>query len=201
MMKIQEIIKILKNDGVGVLRTDTLYGLVGCALSKKAVERIYKIKKRPPTSPLIILVSKVEDMSLFGIEDTFIKTHTTFLKNIWPAPISIVVPSKLKKFAYLDRGTQSLAFRLPDDKNLRGLLKQTGPLVAPSANLSGFPSARNEKEAFGYFGNQIDFIESRNGKPNTKSSTLISLVNDTPELLRVGAVLFNTILKKAKQSK
>lgn len=200
MNNIKNIITILKKGGVGVLRTDTLYGLVGCALSKKAVERIYKIKKRPPSSPLIILISKVEDMSLFGVEKKFIETHKRFLKNIWPAPISVVVPSMLKKFEYLDRGTSSLAFRLPDDIGLRKILKQTGPLVAPSANPSGLSPARNEKEAQDYFGDCVDFIESRNGKPNTKSSTLISLINGVPELLRVGAVSFNVIKRKNKNN-
>ena len=60
--------KILLNHGVGVLPTDTLYGLVGSALSKKAVARIYKLRRRNPQKPFIILISSLADLKLFNIK-------------------------------------------------------------------------------------------------------------------------------------
>ena len=67
-MVTQKIIKILKNSGIGVLPTDTIYGLVGRALDKKTVERIYKVRKRNPKKPLIILISSLSDLKLFGVK-------------------------------------------------------------------------------------------------------------------------------------
>ena len=68
-MKIpKRIIKILKEGGIGVLPTDTIYGLVGLALNKKTVDRIYRVRKREKTKPFIILISNVKDLELFNIK-------------------------------------------------------------------------------------------------------------------------------------
>ena len=67
-LNMEKAVKILKEGGIGVLGTDTLYGLVGLALSPKAVERIYKIKERDTAKPLIILISSWEDLKLFKVK-------------------------------------------------------------------------------------------------------------------------------------
>jgi L-threonylcarbamoyladenylate synthase len=111
---------LLKND-VSIIPTDTLYGLVGRALSKKAVEKIYKLKGRKPTKPLIILISSLKDLELLKIDW---KSKNTFLKKVWPGAMSVILPCTNKKFEYLHRGTKSLAFRMPDDKKLLALIRK-----------------------------------------------------------------------------
>jgi len=173
------IIKILKDGGTGVLLTDTIYGLVGQALNKKTVERIYSVKGRDNKKPLIILISSVEDLKLFGIKiDQQIKEK---LEEFWTNdllissnPVSIILPCLLKKFDYLHRGTESLAFRLPKKKSLIEILKEVGPLVAPSANPEGLLPAQNISEAKKYFGSQVDFYLS-GGKPRFKPSKIIKI--------------------------
>ncbi|MDI6733908.1 MAG: L-threonylcarbamoyladenylate synthase [Patescibacteria group bacterium] len=154
-MMYKKEIKILKNCGIGIMPTDTIYGLVGRALSQRAVKRVYEVRKRDLNKPFIILISSLADLRLFGIELN--KRTSGLLKKIWPGPVSVILPCPHKKFSYLHRGTNSLAFRLPKLKWLRDLLKQTGPLVAPSANLSGKLPAKNIKEAKKYFGSKADF--------------------------------------------
>ncbi|MDD4990318.1 MAG: Sua5/YciO/YrdC/YwlC family protein, partial [Candidatus Pacebacteria bacterium] len=127
-MKISEkIVKILKNGGVGILSTDTLYGLVGSALSKKAVERIYKLKKRGVGKPFIILISKISDLKLFEVELN--EKEKEVLRRFWPGPISIVLkcPNLTREMSYLRPLNQTLAFRCPNLKWLNVLLKKTGP--------------------------------------------------------------------------
>lgn len=152
----KKIIKILQSDGVGILPTDTLYGIVASAFSKKAVERIYKIKGRDENKPFIILISSVKDLEKFSID-----FNVHLLEKFWPGKFSVLLPFKNKlsinKFKYLHRGTNELAFRLPNKKTLRELLKKTGPLVAPSANPQGLNPANNIKEAKEYFGDKVDF--------------------------------------------
>src|SRR5688500_14387435 len=127
-----KVVEILKQGGVGILPTDTLYGLVCSALNSKSVERVYRLRRRSPDKPSIILISEIADLKLFGIYlDQFTED---FLISHWPAPLSVVLPCLEDKFEYLHRGTKTLAFRVPDDENLRSLLSQTGPLIAPSAN-------------------------------------------------------------------
>ncbi|HEX8974424.1 MAG TPA: L-threonylcarbamoyladenylate synthase [Patescibacteria group bacterium] len=183
---IKEIVPILKMGGVGVLSTDTIYGLVGGALSKKTVERIYVLRKRNPKKPLIILIGSLRDLELFSIKLSNEQKKT--LKGLWPGKVSVVLPCKLKKFTYLHRGTETLAFRLPDDEMLKKLLKKTGPLVVPSANFEGEKPAVTIREAKKYFKDDVDFYVDA-GKLKSKPSTLVRFDgNSEVEVLRQGAV-------------
>ncbi len=164
--------------------TDTIYGLVGLALSERTVKRIYKVRKRNPKKPLIILISDLADLKSFGVSaDEKIKS---VLKEVWPGKVSVILPCSSKKLKYLHRGTNSLAFRLPAKKPLRDLLAKIGPLVAPSANPEGAVPAATIKEAEKYFGKQADFyIDS--GKLESEPSTLIEVKNGRIKVLRQGA--------------
>ncbi|MDO8570098.1 MAG: L-threonylcarbamoyladenylate synthase [Candidatus Daviesbacteria bacterium] len=185
-MKHDNIIKILNNDGVGILGTDTIYGLVGLALSKKVVERIYQLKKRIPSKPFIILISSIEDLKLFEINFDQKPQTINHLQSLWPNPVSIVLPCNYEKFEYLHRGTNTLAFRIPNKPGLLELLKQTGPLVAPSANPEGFPPAQTIAEAKKYFGNNVDFYLD-SGKLVSEPSTLIEIKDEKINILRQGS--------------
>lgn len=172
IMREKEIVEILKNNGVGVLATDTIYGLVGSALSKKAVSKIYKLRKRNTKKPMIVLIGSLKDLKIFGIKIT--DRLKNFLSKIWPGPISVTLPCPAQKFSYLHRRTKTIAFRLPAKKELIKLLRQTGPLVAPSANISGLKPATTIKEAKKYFGNKIDFY-SDSGTIDAAPSILIEI--------------------------
>jgi L-threonylcarbamoyladenylate synthase len=171
-MRQKEIVKILKNGKVGVMATDTIYGLVGSALSKKAVSRIYKLRKRNLKKPMIVLIGSLGDLEIFGIKTS--QRLKNFLSKIWPGPISIILPCAFKKFSYLHGGVKSLAFRLPAKKELIKLLRQTGPLVAPSANISGLPASISIKEAKKIFGDKVDFYLD-SGTIKGSPSTLIEI--------------------------
>ncbi len=132
-----EAVKIIKKGGIGVLPTDTIYGLVGLALSKRVVSRIYHVRRRNLKKPMIILIGSRRDLRFFGIRiDAKIRK---ILRQFWPGKASIIIPCPAKKFYYLHRGTKSLAFRLPKQVWLRKFLAKTSPLVAPSANPEGLP--------------------------------------------------------------
>ncbi len=177
----KEETKILKNGGIGVLATDTLYGIVGSALSKKAVQRIYKVKGRDDKKPFIILISSIRDLQKFSVRIT--PEQKGFLEREWPGAVSIILPCKPKKFDYLHRGTESLAFRMPKKKKLTELLKKTGPLVAPSANPQGLTPAATILEAKKYFGETVDFYVPE-GTKEGKASKIVSLLGLTPIVIR-----------------
>jgi len=171
----KKYVEIIKNGRVGVIATDTLYGIVGLATSREAVERIYTIKKRNPTKPLIILIASYEDLKTFGVDLS--EEQKKALEKFWPGPVSIVLPWKGNEFEYLDRGTGTLAFRFPKKENLLTFLIQTGPLVAPSANPEGLLPATTIPEAKEYFGDTVDFYLDE-GTLNGSPSTLILLDNE-----------------------
>ena len=171
---------------VGVIPTDTLYGLVGLVLQPETVERIYRLRRRDLKKPMIILIGSVKDLNKFGIKTN--RWSEKFLKTYWPGAVSVVLPCKLKQFAYLHRGAGTLAFRLPNHVGLVKLLKQTGPLVAPSANWAGEPQAETVRAAQKYFGGEVDFYVNT-GRLSGRSSTLVRLdENGRPEVLRQGSV-------------
>lgn len=168
------VINQLKAGGIGVIPTDTIYGVVGSALNPGTVERIYKLRKRATDKQFIILISKLSDLKKFNV--SLIMKQIKFLKKIWPNPVSVVLP----------RGKKSLAFRMPRDKWLINLLKKVGPLVAPSANPAGKKPAETINEAKKYFEERVDFYVD-GGKIKSKPSTLIQLNDDCSfNMLRQG---------------
>jgi|SRR3989344_3665657 len=178
-------IKILKSGGVGVIPTDTLYGLVACAQNRKAVEKVYVLKKRDPKKPCIILINSIEDVGLFGV--TLTRELLKTLYKFWPGKVSIELLCSDDRFEYLHRGKKSLAFRLPNKKDLLDMLAKTGPLVAPSANKEGEYPAQNIFQAKKYFGDNVDFYED-GGLLKSLPSTLIKIEKGKVKILHKGVV-------------
>jgi L-threonylcarbamoyladenylate synthase len=177
----QKGIEILKNDGVVILPTDTLYGLVAGAFSKKAIEKIYTIKERDRSKALIVLISSAKDLERFNIKGDFSK--------IFIPKLSVLLPCTSNDLEYIHRGTGEIAFRLigEKNKNLHDLIKKVGPIVAPSANKESFKPAETIKEAKEYFGLNVDcYING--GKKVGEPSTLIRVKDGKIEILRQGKV-------------
>lgn len=179
------LLKVLKEGGVAVMPTDTLYGIVGSALSLATVERVYKIRKRNPTKPFIILIADITELEKFSVNLSI--RQKSVLREYWPAfpktvedkagAVSIILDCPDETFAYLHRGIQTLAFRIPENNALKYLLSQTGPLVAPSANPEGLPPAQNISEAKKYFGGEVDlYIDG--GEIKGTASKIIRLNED-----------------------
>ena len=180
-MEHKKEIDIIKDGGVGIIPTDTLYGIVGSAFLPDVIERIYKLKGRDYRKPFIVLISSVKDVGRFGVAlDGFSRA---FLQEHWPGPVSVILPSPGGKFSSIHRGTESIAFRLPDKGELIDFIDATGPLVAPSANPDGKTPARDIEEAKDYFGDEADFYID-GGKLNGSASKLVKIDGETVEVLR-----------------
>lgn len=175
------LINALKEGKVAVMPTDTIYGVVGKAEDRSMVERIYALRKRNPEKPCIILISDAGELEKFSINLS--KEQKNIIENS-SVPTSFVLDRPNDTFSYLHRGTKTLAFRVPAQEELRNLLKQTGPLIAPSANPEGLPTAKNIKEAKSYFGEAVD-IYIDGGEIEGKASRVIKLHKDgTESILR-----------------
>lgn len=199
------IAELLKAGKIGVMPTDTIYGIVGSALNPDTVEEIYTLRKREKDKPFIILISSIEDLKKFDVFLT--KEQRDFLEKNWPNPLSVVLSVRSGRFQFLHRGKNSLAFRMPNNGRLLALLKQTGPLVAPSANLAGAKPVEETEEAKKYFGDKVSFY-CLGGKMNkflaspikSKPSTIIQLYEDgTRIILRQGNFQMEKFFKKMRQ--
>lgn len=182
---------ILKRGGVGVLPTDTIYGVVGSAMNKNTVERIYSLRYRDKGKPMIVLISSLDDFRLFGIK--LDSEEKDALNKLWPGKVSVVLPCSNPELEYLHRGTGSIAFRVPDYDELRKLIMHIGPLVAPSANPEGRESATTIRMAEEYFGSDMDFYED-SGKLDGEPSTLVIIRDGKFFVLREGAVKIDDAL-------
>jgi len=178
-----DITTILKEGGVVLLPTDTIYGLSASVYDARAVERIYELKGRSGKSPFIVLISGIDDLKIFGIILTSKKR--SILERNWPAKISFILPVA-RGYKHISRGAGSIAFRMPNDEELLSLLRSTGPLVSTSANPSGQPPAQSVSEARQYFADKLDYYED-GGEIFSEPSTLVNLLNDIPIVLRQGS--------------
>ena len=184
---LKDVAKFLIDEKIGVIPTDTIYGIVCSVFNIKNIEKLYSLRNRDKDKPMIILISDVKDLELFGIKlNDYIKSN---IANFWPGKVSIIFEldnkniSNIKAFYYLHRGKNSLAFRLPKKVWLRNLLKKTGPIIAPSANISNKLPSKNIKEAKKYFGDNIDFYLDA-GDLISKPSKLIKIEDKKIIVLR-----------------
>lgn len=181
-MNRNSVATLLKDGGVGVLPTDTVYGLVCSAHIKPAVDRLYHLKARE-AKPGTLVAASIEQLTELGIP----KRYLSAVAHYWPNPLSIVLPVGTT-LAYLHQGTGSLAVRIPHQDSFRQLLEQTGPLLTSSANQPGEPPATNLDEARQYFGDTVDFYLDGGDISENLPSTIIRVVDDAVEVLREGAV-------------
>ena len=176
-------IEILKSGGVGVIPTDTIYGLACSVFKSEAILRMFAVKGRAENKPPVVIISAISDLEKFGAKLS--KEHFEFMKKYWPGKVTIIFEIS-KDFEYLDQGL-GLAVRLPADQYVLEFLKETGPLATTSANSQGQPPAKNISEAKNYFGDNIDFYEDE-GNLESLPSTLVDLRGEEIKILREGEV-------------
>lgn len=148
------LIEKIQAGAVCVLPTDTIYGLIAAIDQPEVVERVYDIKKRDANKPFIVLISDITQLQGFSI--TLNEQQAKTLNELWPGPVSIILPCPDDTVTYLHRGSGSIAFRIPKLVWLRELISQTGPLIATSANKSGMPVSDDIAEIMRQLP-QIDF--------------------------------------------
>lgn len=167
-----ELVARLKHGDIGIVRTDTLYGIVASAHNESAVQRVYEVKGRDDTKPPIVLISSIDQLF-----DQIPAHAGPYVKSVWPGPVSVILPSPSAP-AWLRRGGATVAYRLPDSESLRALLDITGPLIAPSANPQGKPPAMSIDEAVEYFDEAIDFYVDGGRVIDSTPSQLIRVDQD-----------------------
>lgn len=164
-----EVARLLRAGGIGVIRTDTLYGVVAAASNEAAVRRVYELKGRDGDKSPIVLISSTEQLY-----DTPDAPTQTYLNATWPGPVSVIIPS-VNAPGWIARGNQSVAYRMPDNQPLRDLLALAGPLIAPSANPQGAAPAMSVDEAEQYFGTEVDFYVDGGVVQNPEPSMLMRI--------------------------
>lgn len=182
-----QVESLLSSGAVGVLPTDTVYGLTAVATNENAVKRLYGLKQRDQ-KPGTCIAASVEQLQALDLDTSALQA----VAYLWPNPISIVI-SLTRPRDYLDLGHGTLAVRIPADADLRALLEKTGPLLTSSANPPQEMVANTIQEAQNYFAQNVDFYVDGGDLSGHEPSTVARFTDGRLEVLRQGAV---TIDKK-----
>ncbi len=175
--------KINQPGTVGVIPTDTVYGIVARAADRAAVARLYRLKDRDQ-KPGTIIAATLEQITDLGLK----RRYLTAVEQFWPGSVSIIIPCADLELNYLHLGLMSLAIRIPANATIRDLLLKTGPLLTTSANHPSQPTATTIKQARASFSQEVDFYVDGGDLSNNKPSTIIRVVDDAIEVIREGAV-------------
>jgi len=188
--QIAEAARLIRSGRLVAFPTETVYGLGANALDSEAVARIYAVKRRPATSPLIVHVASTEmAKSLVAV---WPETAERLAEKFWPGPLTLVLPTAsvpLMVPLMVTAGLPTVALRMPAHPVALALIRAAEvPLAAPSANRFTELSPTTAEHVRRGLGNEVDLI--LDGGPCTVGieSTVLSLVDPIPTLLRPGAI-------------
>ncbi len=173
---------ILLSGGIGVIPTDTVYGLVARAEHKQAVERLYDLKKRA-RQPGTIIAANIEQLHTLG----FAYHALHIADQFWPDALSVIIDAS-STAKYLKTTLSDLPVRIPNHEHLLRLLRQTGPLMTTSANHPHQPTATDLTTARNYFADQVDFYVDGGELSGRPPSTIIRITDGRIIVVRHGAV-------------
>lgn len=191
MLPIPEITKRIQAGEIVVLPTDTIYGLSCDALNRSAVERIFDIKDRGTHFALIVLVGDVSQLALLGMYPN--EVETSLITKYWPGPLTIALTTNRPDLEHIHRGLDSITVRMPAHDELLAILKETGPIISTSANISGQPPAQSIAEAIQYFGDKVQAYYAE-GILSGKPSTIVKVLDDKVVILRQGSLDVSNIV-------
>ena len=184
---IEEAARVLKAGGLVAFPTETVYGLGGNGLSRDAARKIYAAKGRPSDNPLILHVSKIEEVN--PLVESIPEKAKLLMESFWPGPLTLI----LKKSEIVPRestgGLDTVALRCPDNALSLALIEKAGfPIAGPSANLSGSPSPTEASHVYHDLAGRIEGILDDGAVGIGVESTILDMSGDVPTLLRPGAI-------------
>ncbi|MDR9419217.1 L-threonylcarbamoyladenylate synthase [Gracilimonas sp.] len=185
MLDLNPYIRLIKSGEIVAFPTETVYGLGADAWNPSAIKKIFDAKGRPSDNPLIVHVSKKDQVKEFT---TNIPEYAEILINkFWPGPITLVLNKKPHVLDALTAGLDTVALRMPDHTIALDFIEHTGPLVAPSANKSGRPSPTKAEHVKTDFGEEFLVIDGGSTEIGLES-TVLDLTSKHPVILRPGKI-------------
>ena len=186
--ELDNCIEVLRNGGIVIFPTETVYGIGTNAYCENSVEKIYEIKERPEEKPLSILISNVNEIRKYAIINNSMEEQ--IIKNFMPGPITIILEKRPEVFDYITSGKNTIGIRIPDNKIILKILEALKlPIVAPSANISGHPSGIELNEILPDFENKVDICIDGGKSELSESSTIVQVVDNEIKVLRQGKIL------------
>ncbi|HEL1614911.1 TPA: threonylcarbamoyl-AMP synthase [Streptococcus suis] len=191
-MTMDKLRTILENGGAVILPTETVYGLFAQALNEDAVNRVYQLKQRPRDKAMNLNVSNLNDIYFFSQNTPFFleKLYNRFM----PGPLTIILKANKNVPFWVNSGLDTVGFRLPNHEQTLQLISETGPLIGPSANISGNESGKKFSDIQAQFSVDLPGIEDDQALTGI-DSTILDLSGQKARILRQGAISREEIQK------
>lgn len=194
--QIKELTKILKNDGVISVPTDTVFGICGSIKSKKAQEKLKSIKERPASKPFPIMCADIDQIKSIAMIDN---KSEKIIREFMPGPITIVVRKNSQLPKYINNGKETIAIRMATPNELKELIKSLGcPVFMTSANKSGEEVCKtlediekNCPDLDGMLEGNVSFGQS---------STIVDCTSNEIKILRKGPISEDEIIKNLNKT-
>ena len=179
--------KLIRSGEVVGVPTETVYGLAGDCRNPDAIRKIFEAKGRPADNPLIVHISSLE--MLDGIVSKVPENAKKLAEAFWPGPLTIIMPKGKLVCSETCAGLDSVGVRMPKNEVARKIIEISGvPFAAPSANLSGKPSPTTAADVFADLNTKIPLIVDGGTCDAGVESTVVSVLEDTPIILRPGVI-------------
>ena len=192
----EKIKQELEKGGAVVLPTETVYGLFAKALDKKAVDHVYQLKRRPRDKALNLNVAHLDDILNFS------KNQPPYLQKLvdsfLPGPLTIILEANDKVPYWVNSDLTTVGFRMPSHPVTLELIREFGPLIGPSANISGRASGISFKEILKDLDQEVLGLED-DAFLTGQDSTIIDLSGSKVKILRQGSITQEDILAKVPE--
>jgi L-threonylcarbamoyladenylate synthase len=194
--------RIIKAGGLVAFPTETVYGL-GCdAMNADAAAKVFEAKQRPQFDPLIVHIADREQLET--VVSSLPPLAQQLMDTFWPGPLTLVLPKHAAVQDLVTAGLPTVAVRMPNHPVALTLIREAGtPIAAPSANPFGYVSPTTAQHVADGLGENVDVILDGGPCSLGVESTIVSLVGQTPELLRPGTITIeqlSTIIGPVRRS-
>jgi L-threonylcarbamoyladenylate synthase len=179
---------VLAAGGLVSFATETYYGLGADARRADALRRVFRVKGRPASKPLLVLVDSLA--MLESLVETIPSQAQALIERHWPGPLTVVLRARPAVPAELSAGAGTIGVRIPGHPVARALVRALGaPVTAPSANLSGARPPTTAKDVLDAFDGKLELVLDAGPTAGGPPSTVVDATVDPPRVLRAGAII------------
>lgn len=194
--KLEKVAQIIKNGGLVLFPTETVYGLGANGLDENAVKKIYIAKGRNENNPINLLVSNMEMIN--NIAKDISDLEYKLMESFFPGPFTIILKKKSIVPSIVTANGDTVGVRMPSGIIAKELVELAGvPIAAPSANISGKPCGTNFNDIYNDFKDKVDYMIDGGDSSIGIESTIVKVIDNIPHILRPGSITDEQIEKIA----
>jgi len=192
--KLEAVGKSIKNAGLAIFPTETVYGIGTNGLDAKAIEKLYNVKERSFDKPITLLVSSMNMVE--NLACNISETEYKLMQSFFPGPLTIILEKKEIIPDILTANKKTIGIRMPDCQITQKLIEYAGcPIATSSANISGKSPNINVNNCIKDFYEKVDYIIDNGESDIGIASTIVQVIDGIPHILREGTITKKQILE------